>query len=81
MLVNWNIIIVVNNTYQLRVTKNKYIDIDYKIICNVVGFLIWAYIGGFESFLRRESWRKCHIVMQWYTTRIRLQVSFCILNI
>ena len=37
----------------LRVTKNRYLD--YGIIRNATCQLTWAFIGVFESFLRRES--------------------------
>ena len=36
----------------LRVTKNRYLD--YGIIRNTTCHLTWAFIGVFESFLRRE---------------------------
>ena len=68
MLVNWNIIIVViNNTHQLQLIKNGYID--YEIIHNATCHLTWAFI---ESF---------YIVMQWNNMRIHLQVRFGILNV
>ena len=55
MLVKWNIIIAVNNTHQLQVTKNRYIYVDYGSIRNATCHLTWASIGVCESFLRRES--------------------------
>ena len=51
-IINWNIIVVINNTCQLRVTENG--CIDYEIIHNVTCHLISVFIGFFESFLRRE---------------------------
>ena len=53
MLVNWSIIIG-NNTHQLRVTKHRYNIIDYENIHNSTCQLTWAFIGVFESFIRRE---------------------------
>ena len=37
----------------LRVTKNIYLD--YGVIRNATCYLTWAFIGVFESFVRREG--------------------------
>ena len=54
----------------LRVAKNRYLDDG--IIHNATCHLTWAFMGVFESFLRRELKKTPYILMEWHSMKIHL---------